>query len=45
MVLVHTIGYGQVDWRMVVLFVSAVGGAKVVVVSDLSVCGSKIVQR
>ena len=44
-VLVHTIGCGQVEWRMVVLFVSAVGGAKVVVENDLSVCGSKIVQR
>ena len=44
-VLVHTIGCGQVEWSMVVLFVSAVGGAMVVVMDDLSVCGSKIVQR
>ena len=43
--LVHTIGRGQVEWSIVVLFVSAVGGAMVVVVVDLSVCGSKIVQQ
>jgi hypothetical protein len=33
------------EWSIVVLFVSAVGGAMVVVVDDLSVCGSKIVQQ
>ncbi len=44
-VLVHTIGCGPVEWSIVVLFLSAVGSAMVVVVDDLSVCGSKIVQR
>ena len=37
--LVRTTGRGQVEWGIVVLCVSMVGGAMVAVVGDLAVCG------